>query len=180
ADEKIENQDVLVINAGFGTTDISRYNGLEYIKLETETINTSYLDVIKLLKVYVDSKLKKSIPREEISRQLDQQINQTEKKFVYVEEEVPGFNEEYYKAVDSAFNDLFADLKVIVEDPDLYPRIIVVGGAAVDSIWGKKFKQWSRRVEIPADPQFAATRGMYNYGKYLANELADNAAASEE
>lgn len=180
ADEKIENQDVLVINAGFGTTDISRYNGLEYIKLETETVNTSYLDVIKRLKTYLDSVLKKDIPREEIARQLDKQIDQRNKQFVYVEEEVPGFNEEYYKAVDSAFEDLFADLKVIVEDPDVYPRIIVVGGAAVDSIWGRKFKEWSRRVEIPADPQFAATRGMYNYGKYLANELADSAAASEE
>lgn len=180
ADEKIENQDVLVINAGFGTTDISRYNGLEYIKLEKETINVSYLDVIKRLKTYVDGVLKKDIPREEIARQLDQQINQVTKKFLYVEEEVPGFNDEYYKAVDSTYEDLFADLKVIVEDPDIYPRIIVVGGPAEETIWGKKFKQWSRRVEIPADPQFAATRGMYNYGKYLANELADSAAASEE
>lgn len=175
ADEKIENQDILVINAGFGTTDVSRFNELQYIKLERETLKASYLDVIAELKTYLDKVTKKDIAREEIVRQLDQQLDAADKKFVYVDEEIAGFADEYRKAVDKVFNDLLVELNLIVGDPDSYNRIRVVGGAAVDGIWGKKFKEWApTRVEIPEDPQFSTARGMYRYGKYLANELAQN------
>lgn len=172
ADETIEKQDVLVINAGFGTTDVSRYNNLEYIPLDRETIKVSYLDVLQRVREWLEKTVGKEIRVQEVARQLSEQMDQAKKKFVFVDEEVDGFHDVYKKAVDDVFQDLRAELNLIVPDPDLFPRIRVVGGAAADTIWGEHFKKWSKRVEIPADPQFSSARGMYRYGKYLANELS--------
>jgi hypothetical protein len=180
ADASVENQDIIVINAGYGTTDISRYNRLEYIPLNRETLKVSYLNVIERLAEWLESVIKKEITVQEVTRQLDEQINAEEKKFVFVGEEIPGFNEMYRKTVDNVFSDLFADLQILIPDPDLFHRIRVVGGAAVKAIWGEHFKKWSKRVEIPDDPQFSSARGMYRYGKYLANELTEQSAATEE
>ena len=180
ADESIENQDVIVINAGYGTTDVSRYNRLEYIPLERETIKVSYLDVIQRLKDWLELTVRKEITVQEVTRQLDEQIDQPQKKFVFVGEEVSGFHDVYTKTVKDVFDDLLAELQVIIPDPDIFHRVRVVGGAAVESIWGQYFKKWSKRVDIPADPQFSSARGMYNYGKYLANELMEQSAATKE
>ncbi|MBM7592232.1 hypothetical protein [Brevibacillus fulvus] len=180
ADASVENQDIIVINAGYGTTDISRYNELEYIPLDRETIKVSYLDVIQRLKDWLTEQIGKEITVQEVTRQLDEQIASETKKFVFVGEEIPGFDDIYKKTVKAVFDDLFAELQILIPDPDLFNRVRVVGGAAVDSIWGQYFKKWSKRVEIPEDPQFSSARGMYRYGKYLANELREQTAAGKE
>ncbi|MED1954609.1 hypothetical protein [Brevibacillus centrosporus] len=180
ADASVENQDVIVINAGYGTTDVSRYNRLEYIPLAKETIKVSYLDVIERLKDWLTEQIRKEITIQEVTRQLDEQIDSRTKKFVFVGDEIAGFYDIYEKTVKAVYDDLFTELQLLIPDPDLYHRVRVVGGAAVENIWGQYFKNWSKRVEIPADPQFSSARGMYRYGKYLANELTEQTAATEE
>ncbi|UJF36608.1 acetate and sugar kinases/Hsc70/actin family protein [Paenibacillus hexagrammi] len=172
ADEKILSQDVLVINVGFGTTDLSRYSSLEYLPLDRETIKTSYLDVVKKCRDWLEAAVGREITLEEVAMQLDQQKNAKTKVFKFVDNEINGFNEVYQSALLSVFDEIVTEISVLVDDTFRFSRVIVVGGPAEDTVWGNLFKSWSSRVTIPDEPQFSPTRGMYKYGKFfvLANE----------
>lgn len=179
ADEKIVGQNVIVVNAGFGTTDVSQYNEMEYIRLETETLTKSYYDVVSACHAWLQDQTGRNIDFAEVTQQLSQQHDQKTKKFVNVIEEVEGFNEIYQDAVSTVFESMISDLTRIIEDPQSYHRIIVVGGAA--EVWGELFKEWSKRVFIPKEPQLATVRGMYKYAKYVVlTEEEGLAEASKE
>jgi hypothetical protein len=166
ADERFESQDVIVVNAGYGTTDVSFYSNLGYLPLEKETIKVSFLDVVRRCRDWLDTQLGRQIDEQEVANQLGLQKYSPVKTFTFANEPVPGFNEIYYAAVDAIFEDLRSELQLILPDTDRFPRIIVGGGAANDTIWGRHFRDWSRRVTIPVQPEFAAVRGMRNYGEY--------------
>lgn len=167
ADERYEAQDVIVINAGYGTTDISRYSNLDYLPLEKETIKVSYLDVIRACRDWLGKTVGREITDQDVTAQLGLQKNSPVKRFTYAGEDVDGFDAAYHKAVRDVFNVLLAEINVVVEDPNRFPRIIVGGGAANETIWGPLFKSWSQRVQIANQPEFSAVRGMRNYGEYL-------------
>ncbi|MGG3278936.1 hypothetical protein [Paenibacillus solani] len=180
ADENIENEDILVINCGFGTTDLSRYDEMSYIKLKKETLKTSFRDVYQRCADWLSTTLKRQIDVQEVARQLESQKEEKIKIFEFVKEPVAGFNDTYRSAVEGVFADLIAEMNGIIDDPDLFNRIVCVGGPIEE--WGPMFKEWNtRRVQIPEDPQFATARGMYKYGKfYVIPNLQSQVAATKD
>ncbi|MFD0590996.1 hypothetical protein ACFQZE_23660 [Paenibacillus sp. GCM10027627] len=177
ADEKIADEDVLVINCGYGTTDISRYSEMEYIRMDKETLHTSFLDVYKRCSAWLTKALGKQIDIQEVARQLEPQKEKKNKSFNFVGTDVENFNEVYDQAIHGVFEDLRTELNSIIDDPDLFNRIVVVGGPVEE--WGHLFKNWnSNRVQIPEDPQFAPVRGMYKFGKFFV--IPDLHAAQAE
>ncbi|MFC5401775.1 hypothetical protein [Cohnella soli] len=178
ADEKIMDEDILVINAGYGTTDLSRYSNMEYIKMPKETLLTSFLDVYKRCASWLASTLQKPIDVQDVALQLEAQRDKQTKTFKYVNDVVPGFNDIYNQAVKGVFADLLSELNGIIDDPDLFARIVVVGGPIEE--WGDLFREWNnKRVQIPEDPQFAPVRGMYKFGKFFVLPNQNEAASAK-
>lgn len=170
-DDYYEDHEVFIINAGFGTTDISYYNGLQYIPIERETVTKSYLDIVQRLKDFVAEKVKREITTQEVAKQLALQEGCEIKTFTYAGEEVEKFHDRYVEVCRDVFEELKAELNLIIEDPDRAPRILVGGGAAVAEIWGQNFKSWSRRVTIASEPEYSAVRGGKKFGEYMKREL---------
>ncbi|MDQ6422663.1 hypothetical protein RB620_24830 [Paenibacillus sp. LHD-117] len=166
ADERITEEDVLIINCGYGTTDLSHYSNMEYIRMPKETLHTSFLDVYTRCSLWLTKVLGKQIDVQEVARQLASQQQQKVKTFNFVGKDVEGFHSIYDQAIQGVFEDLRTELNGIIDDPDLFHRIVVVGGPIEE--WGHLFKDWNAsRVQIPADPQFSPARGMYKFGKYF-------------
>ena len=77
------------------------------------------------------------------------------------------------------YSDLIAEVNGIIDDPDRFNRIVVVGGPI--KLWGVHFQEWNKRVQIPKDPQFSTVRGMYKWGKYFELEnLKSEIATTKE
>ncbi|MFD2328847.1 hypothetical protein ACFSR7_06245 [Cohnella sp. GCM10020058] len=174
ADETILDEDILVINCGFGTSDISRFSAMDFIKLPKETLLTSFRDVYKRCADWLSQTLQRQIDVQDVAGQLESQHKNKIKTYTNVDGAVQGFDDVYHHAVKAVFADLIAELNGIIDDPDRFKRIITVGGAVEE--WGPLFKDWNaRRVQIPTDPQFSTARGMYKFGRYY--ELPKQAQA---
>lgn len=183
ADESILEKDILVINPGYGTTDIAHFRGNEYIPdIIKETIEMAYKDIVDRLSIKVGKVLKRTITPEDINTQLDTQREQEEKTFNFYGENVDGFNDMYYETVDAVFADLIAEINGVVPDTGRFHIIAVVGGCAEATVWAKHFKKWNeRKVQIPEKPSLSPVRGMYKWGRLEADSLAaEEAAATKE
>ena len=71
--ETILDEDVLIINCGYGTSDLTRFNKMSYIKLAKETLTTSFRDVYTRSAVWLSDVLQRQIDVQEVAAQLEPQ-----------------------------------------------------------------------------------------------------------
>lgn len=158
-DESIEVENILVIDSGSGTLDMTEFRGLKLQKQASEALgmNDVYQRVIE--------SIEKREPKVRADAyNLEHQIRGQEGRqdMVYRHGTLTIPITDLY---DEAMNDIWIDMVGRIErrypDRMRFNRVLLAGGTG--DAFAERFAQWMPQIQKPAEPQLAIARGLCKY-----------------
>jgi plasmid segregation protein ParM len=175
-DEDIENQNVLVIDSGSGTLDMTEFRGTNLQKQVSEPIGMN--DVYQVIIEGIEKRESKvRVDAYDLEFQLRQQDNSEEKVYQYGKLSLT-ITDIWQKAMDDAWENMVGRIERRHPDRMRFHRALLAGGTG-DAFSGR-FKAWMPQIQKTEKPQLAIARGLCKYAVSVAAEVTAETAADTE
>ncbi|KPV45654.1 hypothetical protein [Alicyclobacillus ferrooxydans] len=158
-DESIESENILVIDSGSGTLDMTEFRGMKLQKQASEAIgmNDVYQRVIEEIekrqpKVRADAY--------NLEYQIRSQDGQQELVYQHGTLSIP-ITDLYVNAMNDIWMDMVGRVERRYPDRMRFNRVLLAGGTG--DAFAQRFAQWMPHIQKTTEPQLAIARGLCKY-----------------
>lgn len=168
--EEMETEDILVIDSGSGTLDLSEIHRLELSKQSSipAGLNDVYQHILELIqqrepKVYATTY--------DLEHQLRAQDGSSQFQFEYgrVKMDITKFRDQSMRQV---WDRIQQGIQQRYPDRSIFKRVLLAGGSG--DAFRNYFLKWMPTIEIMPEPQLSVARGLMKYGILKFGDTHDN------
>lgn len=158
-DSKVASENVLVIDSGSGTLDMSEFREMKLQNEVSEAIgmNDVYQQVIEAIE---KREPKFRVDAYELEYQIRSQENSKEMMFRQGMFAMP-ITDVYQQAMDDIWNQMVGRIERRYPDRKRFDRVLLAGGTG-DAFAGR-FQSWVSQIKKTTEPQMAIARGLCKY-----------------
>lgn len=169
-DESLQESDVLVIDSGSGTLDMSEFHGTTLMKQVSEPVgmNDVYAYVIREIE---KKEPKARVDAYDLESQLRLQDGQPEFKYKYGRLSID-VTDMRKMGMDFTWERMVGAVTRRFPDRLKFHRVLLAGGTG--EAFQSYFKDWMSNIELLEDPQLAISRGLGKYVLASSQEPVEN------
>lgn len=167
-DASLSDEDVLVIDAGSGTLDITAFRAFKLHALVSEPVGMN--DVYRGIMADIHQREGKvRVDAFDIEHQLRAQEGKTEFTYVYGSTAVP-ITKRYQQEMDDLWVNIVGRIEQLFPDWTRFHRVLLAGGTGDALV--PRFAKWMPRIQRTQDPQMAIARGLCKYAYSFAADVS--------
>ena len=174
-DPSLAHENVLVLDSGSGTLDMTEIRAMNLHKQVSEAIgmNDVYQRVLEDIerrepKVRADAY--------DLEYQLRNQDGEEERVYRYGPLSIP-ITDAYRKALDDVWSNMVGRIERRVPDRTRFHRVLLAGGTG-DAFYNR-FSEWMPQIQKTTDPQLSIARGLCKYVVSLSADEKETTATSD-
>ncbi|MCL6441873.1 MAG: recombinase [Alicyclobacillus sp.] len=173
-DASIENENILVIDSGSGTLDMTEFRGTRLQKQVSEAIGMN--DVYQIVLEDIERREPKvRVDPYDLEYQIRNQAGKRELVYNYGTLSVP-ITDIYRKAFDDTWETMVGRIERRYPDRTRFHRVLLAGGTG-DAFY-ERFTQWMPQIQKMPDPQLSIARGLCKYIVALSSASSTETAVA--
>lgn len=170
----LEEEQILVIDSGSGTLDMSEFRGMRLQKQVSEAIGMN--DVYQTIMEDIERReAKVRVNAYDLEDQLRSQDGQRELVYRYGTLTIP-VTETHHQAMEDTWAAMVGRIERRYPDRTRFNRVVLAGGTG--DAFHSRFTQWMPQIQKTTEPQLAIARGLCKYVVSLYSEGNAETAAS--